>query len=82
MGWLPYLPGFVLGCAMLVLGIAGMAHVGRSRARRRHLIVFSLDELLGSEMRATRRRESRMEIASRSLIVMGGVVAFVAYLSF
>lgn len=76
-----YLPAFVLGCAMLALGVAGMAHVSRSRARRRHMVVFTLDELLGSGMRAQRRREVRVELASRSSIVLGGVLALAAYLS-
>lgn len=76
-----YLQTFVLGCAMLVLGIAGMAHVSRSRARRRHMVVFTLDELLGSSMRTQRRREMRMELASRSSIVLGGALMLAAYLS-
>lgn len=76
-----HVPAFALGCALLVLGVAGISHVGRSRARRRHLVVFTLEELLGSDMRALRRREVRMELVSKSLIVMGSVLAVSAYLS-
>ncbi|HJR74804.1 MAG TPA: hypothetical protein VJ806_14340 [Luteimonas sp.] len=76
-----YLQIFTLGCAMLVLGIAGMAHVSRSRSRRRHMVVFTLDELLGSSMRAQRRREVRIELVSRSSIMLGGVLALAAYFS-
>ncbi len=76
-----YLQIFTLGCAMLVLGITGMAYVSRSRSRRRHLVVFTLDELLGSGMRAQRRREVRIELASRSSILLGGVLALAAYFS-
>lgn len=76
-----HVPAFVLGCAMLVLGAAGMSHVGRSRARRRHMIVFTLEELLGSDMRAVRRREVRVEVASKAMVVIGGVLAVAAYLS-
>lgn len=71
---------FVLGCVMLVSGITGISHVRRSKTKRRNMIVLSLDELLGYGVGAVRRREARIEIVSRMLIVTGGVIGLVAYL--
>ncbi len=73
---------FALGCAMLVFGITGISHVRRSKAKRRNTIVLSLDELLGYGVGSVMRREARIEMMSRTLIVLGGVIGLVAYLKF
>jgi len=81
MNHLIFVPAFVMGCTLFILGIAGISHVGRRRARRRHMAVLTLDELLGRDMRAMRSRELRVELASRWGVVMGGVLAVASYLS-
>lgn len=71
---------FVLGCGMLVFGITGISHVRRSKAKRRNMIVLSLDELLGYGVGSVMRREARIETLSKTLIVLGSVIGLVAYL--
>ncbi|MCL1635965.1 hypothetical protein M2650_15180 [Luteimonas sp. SX5] len=80
MGALFPVVAFVLGCAMLVSGITGISHVRRSKAKRRNMIVLSLDELLGYGAGSVMRREARIETVSRALIVLGSVIGLVAYL--
>lgn len=71
---------FVLGCAMLIFGITGLSHVRRSKAKRRNMIVLTLDDLFGYGVGAVMRREARIEIASRTLIVLGSVMGLAGYL--
>lgn len=68
------------GCAMLVLGIAGLSLVSRSKAQRRNQLVLTLEELLGSRLYAARERELRIAMVSRALVVLGALTALVAYL--
>lgn len=72
---------FVIGVAMLVLGIAGLSFVSRKKFYRGTLV--GVEEFAGyGKTMTARSREGRIEIAARLLIVFGSVMAIAAYIKF